>query len=77
MADQISVLFLNSNGEGVATRVSVSNGMTLGEFIAAHAGHGVRFEDYQVSVNRDIEERSYVLQDGDRVSLLPSKVTGA
>lgn len=72
----MKVLFLNNGGGGTAQHLDVTDGTTVGTFLV-DALKGERIADYKVRVNREIASADQVLQDGDRVSATPAKVSGA
>ena len=70
------VLFINNDGGGYADYVEVQDGTGVDKFFAERLA-GRRSEDYLIRVNRQPVARDYVLQDGDRVSMTPTKIEGA
>jgi hypothetical protein len=70
------VLFLNNNGAGFADYLEVAEGTTVEKFFAEHVPEGEP-ADYLIRVNRQPVARSYVLQEGDRISATPLKIEGA
>jgi molybdopterin converting factor small subunit len=70
------VLFINNDGGGYADYVEVRDGTAVDKFFAEHLP-GRKSEDYLIRVNRQPVARDYVLQDGDRVSMTPTKIEGA
>jgi len=70
------VLFINNDGGGYADYVEIQDGTTVEKFFAEHVP-GRRSEDYLIRINRQPVPRDYVLQDGDRVSMTPTKIEGA
>jgi sulfur carrier protein ThiS len=72
----MKVLFLNNNGAGFADYVEVAEGTTVEKFFSEHVPDGEP-GDYLIRVNRQPVPRSYVLQEGDRISATPTKVDGA
>lgn len=75
-AEFISVLYLNNQGQGFADRINAIAGTTLGQFVGQRTGGG-DVAGYEIRVNGQPADRGYVLQNGDRVSVTPSKVQGA
>ena len=70
------VLFINNDGAGFADYVNVSEGATVESFFKAHMPD-CRAEDYLIRVNRQPVARDQILQEGDRVTMTPTKVEGA
>lgn len=70
------VLFINNDGGGYADYVEVQDGTSVDKFFGEHV-LGRRSEDYLIRINRQPVPRDYVLQDGDRVSMTPTKIEGA
>jgi sulfur carrier protein ThiS len=70
------ILFINNDGGGYADYVEVQDGTTVEKFFGEHVS-GRRSEDYLIRINRQPVPRDYVLQDGDRVSMTPTKIEGA
>ena len=72
----MKVLFINNDGGGYADYVEVQEGTGVEKFFAEHLP-GRKSEDYLIRVNRQPVARDYVLQEGDRVSMTPTKIEGA
>jgi hypothetical protein len=70
------VLFINNDGGGYADYVETEDGATVEKFFAEHLS-GRKSEDYLIRVNRQPVPCDYVLQEGDRVSMTPTKIEGA
>ena len=70
------ILYLNNDGGGYADYVEIASGTTVAAFFAERVPHG-KPEDYLIRVNRQPAAADQVLQDGDRVSLTPTKIEGA
>ena len=69
-------LYLNNDGGGFADYVEIPTGTTVQQFFAAHVPHG-KPQDYLIRVNRQPATADQVLQEGDRISLTPTKIEGA
>ncbi len=72
----MQVLFINNDGGGFADYVHITEGATVESFFedrlpGSHAG------DYLIRVNRQPVPNDYILQDGDRVTMTPTKIEGA
>ena len=72
----MKVLFLNNNGAGFADYVEVAQGTTVEKFFSQQVPEG-QPADYLIRVNRQPVPRSYVLQEGDRISATATKIEGA
>ena len=72
----MKVLYLNNDGGGFADQIEIPEGTTVTQLFAERVPHG-RPEDYLIRVNRQPVAADYVLVDGDRVSLTPTKIEGA
>ncbi|HWL07297.1 MAG TPA: molybdopterin converting factor [Planctomicrobium sp.] len=72
----MKILFLNNDGGGYANHIDVEPQTTLSQLFSDRLPHGTP-EDYLIRVNRQPAPADYVLQEGDRVSLTPTKIEGA
>ena len=72
----MKVLFINNDGGGFADYVEVEPGTTSTNFVAKRLA-GRRPEDYLIRINRLPVPPDYVLQEGDRVTMTPTKIEGA
>ena len=72
----MQVLFINNDGGGFADHVNVGDNTTVAQFFADKLP-GRSSEDYLIRVNRQPVPREYVLKDGDRVTITPTKIEGA
>ena len=70
------VLFVNNDGGGFADYVEVAESMTVAQFFADKMP-GRNAADYLIRVNRQPVARDSVLQEGDRVTMTPTKIEGA
>ena len=70
------VLFINNDGGGFADYVDAPDSVTIREFVQQRLGDRDP-AGYLIRVNRQPTAADYVLQDGDRVSLTPTKIEGA
>ena len=70
------ILFIDNGGGGFADYVTVSDGMTVLQFFKEKM-HDCSPEDYLIRVNRQPVARDYVLQEGDRITITPTKIEGA
>ena len=72
----MKALFINNDGSGFADYVSVAEGTTVEKFFHEQLP-GRKAEDCLIRVNRQPVARDHVLQEGDRVSITPTKIEGA
>ena len=70
------VLFINNDGGGFADHIEIEDGTTV-EKIFREKLPERSAADYLIRVNRQPVTRDQVLQDGDRVSITPTKIEGA
>lgn len=70
------ILFVNNDGGGFADYVEVEEGTTVEQFFSKQLPDR-KSEDYLIRVNRQPVARDYSLQDGDRVTMTPTKIEGA
>ncbi|WP_166831809.1 RnfH family protein [Thalassoroseus pseudoceratinae] len=72
----MKIFLINNDGAGFADTQELSEGTTIQALFAKTVPHG-RPEDYLIRLNRGPVAADYVLQDGDRVSITPTKIEGA
>lgn len=72
----MKVMFLNNDGGGFADYVDVADGTSVENFFNDQLS-GRKTEDYLIRVNRQPVRRDHVLQEGDRVTITPTKIEGA
>jgi hypothetical protein len=70
------ILFINNDGGGFADHIEVEVGTTV-ETLFSERIKGSSPEDYLIRVNRQPAAANQTLQEGDRVSFTPTKITGA
>ena len=70
------ILYVNNDGAGFADYVNVTEGTTVEQFFTIKM-EGRTPSDYLIRVNRQPVPKDYVLQDGDRVTITPTKIEGA
>jgi sulfur carrier protein ThiS len=70
------ILYVNNDGSGFADYVSVTDGTTVEQFFTIKM-EGRESCDYLIRVNRQPVPKDYVLQEGDRVTITPTKIEGA
>lgn len=72
----MKILYINNDGGGFADYVEAEAGSTVEKFFAQRLPERAA-ADYLIRVNRQPVARDYALQDGDRVSITPTKIEGA
>ena len=70
------VLFINNSGGGFADYIEVESGTTVNKLFTQKLP-GSKAEDFLIRVNRLPVGADQVLQDGDRISMTPTKIQGA
>ena len=70
------ILYINNDGSGFADYLEVEPNTTVDKLFTQQMA-GRRAEDYLIRVNRQPVARDHVLQEGDRVSMTPTKIQGA
>lgn len=70
------ILFINNHGGGFADHIEVAEATTVTELFEERLP-GCRAEDFLIRVNRQPASADQVLQEGDRVSMTPTKIEGA
>ena len=70
------LLYINNDGSGFADYVTASEGTTVEQFFSQQMP-GRKATDFLIRVNRQPVARDYVLQEGDRVTITPTKIEGA
>jgi hypothetical protein len=70
------ILVINNDGGGFADYVDVEPGLSVAELFRRQTPGG-RPSDYLIRVNRQPTPPGQVLQEGDRVSMTPTKIEGA
>jgi len=72
----MKVLFVNNDGGGFADYVEAAEGTTVEKFFKDRLSNR-KSEDYLIRVNRQPVPSDYILKDGDRVTITPTKIEGA
>ena len=70
------ILFINNDGSGFADYLEVEPNTTVDKLFTQQMPNR-KAEDYMIRVNRQPVARDHVLQEGDRVSMTPTKIQGA
>ena len=72
----MKIMYLNNDGAGFANTIDVEPGTTVNAFFTAQLP-GRKAEDCLIRVNRLPAAADQMLQEGDRVSITPTKIAGA
>ena len=72
----MKVLLVNNDGGGFADYVDVPDGTTVTQLFQQQIG-SANPSHYLIRVNRQPCPANQVLQDGDRISITPTKIEGA
>ena len=72
----MKVLYINNDGGGFADYVEVAEGTSVEKFWGERL-QGRRPEDYLIRINRQPVSRDLIIEEGDRVSITPTKIEGA
>jgi sulfur carrier protein ThiS len=70
------ILFIDNDGSGFADYIDIAENTTVEQFFKIKMS-GKEASDYMIRVNRQPVARDYVLQEGDRVTVTPTKIEGA
>jgi sulfur carrier protein ThiS len=70
------LLYINNDGAGFADYVNVNEGTTVEQFFKDKM-QGSKPDDFLIRVNRQPVPRDYILKEGDRVTITPTKIEGA
>ena len=71
----MKILVINNDGGGFADHIEVADGTTVEQLFAAQIKS--QPENYLIRVNRQPVPSDQVLQEGDRISITPTKIEGA
>jgi sulfur carrier protein ThiS len=69
-------MLINNDGGGFADHIDVPEGTTI-EQLFEEQMQGAKPENYLIRCNRQPTPANQVLQEGDRVSITPTKIEGA
>jgi sulfur carrier protein ThiS len=72
----MKLFFINNDGGGFADTIEVPEGSTIAQLFEDRMSHG-KPADYLIRVNRQPIPEGHILQEGDRVSVTPTKIEGA
>jgi sulfur carrier protein ThiS len=70
------ILVINNDGGGFADHIDVRDGLAIAELFSQQMG-GASPSSYLIRVNRQPVSADSRLQEGDRVSITPTKIEGA
>jgi len=70
------LLYINNDGSGFADYVNSPEGTTVEQFFNEQMP-GRKATDFLIRVNRQPVPKDYVLQEGDRITITPTKIEGA
>ena len=70
------ILYINNSGGGFADYLDVSSGTSVETFFNENMSNR-KPDDFLIRVNRQPVARDYILQEGDRVTVTPTKIEGA
>ena len=70
------ILYINNDGGGFADYVEAAAGTTVEKFFTQQVPDR-KADDYLIRVTRQPVARDTVLQEGDRVTMTPTKIEGA
>ena len=70
------LLYINNIGGGFADYLEVAEGTTVEKFFEKKMPD-CRPEDYLIRVNRQMVAKDSLLQEGDRITITPTKIAGA
>lgn len=76
---KIEVSLHNHAGDGVARKLRITEGTQLGALVDSYmesVGANYNANSYVRTVNRQPAASDYVLQDGDKIAVIPSEVKG-
>ncbi len=72
----MQVLYINNDGGGFADHIEIESGLSLADFFEQRVHQG-KSEEYLIRFNRHPVSSNYTLQEGDRISITPTKIEGA
>lgn len=72
----MTILFISNSGAGWAGEVKVKARTTVGQFFKGNMKKGCKPENHLIRVNRQIVTEKHVLQEGDRVTVTPTRIEG-
>lgn len=73
----IKVTFINNDGAGFADDVEIEPGTTAVQLFSDQLGQDADAGEYLIRVNREACASDKVLNDGDKMTVTPTKIDGA
>ena len=70
------ILLINNDGGGFADHIEIEDATSVATLFAQRLP-GRKAEDFLIRVNRQPASADQILQEGDRVSITPTKIEGA
>lgn len=70
------ILFIDNDGAGFADYIDIAENTTVEQFFKIKMS-GREAGDYLIRVNRQPVAKDYVLREGDRITITPTKIEGA
>ena len=70
------ILYINNDGAGFADHIEIEPNTTVEKFFSKRMP-GCDHDDYLIRINRQPVSRDQQLQEGDRISITPTKIEGA
>lgn len=70
------ILFIDNDGGGFADYIDIAENTNIEQFFKIKMS-GAEASDFLIRVNRQPVASGYVLRDGDRVTITPTKIDGA
>ena len=70
------ILYVNNDGGGFADYIDIEEGKTVEQFFKEKMPTE-QSTGYLIRVNRQRIPKDYCLQDGDRITITPTKIEGA
>ena len=72
----MKILVINNDGGGFADYMNVADGTTVTQLFEQQIG-SAKSSNYLIRVNRQPCPADQILQEGDRISITPTKIEGA
>jgi sulfur carrier protein ThiS len=70
------ILFIDNDGAGFADYIDIAENTTVEQFFKIKMS-GKEEANYLIRVNRQPVARDYILREGDRITITPTKIEGA
>ncbi len=70
------ILYINNDGAGFADHIEIEPNTSVDKLFSQRMP-GCDHDDYLIRVNRQPVSRDQQLQEGDRISITPTKIEGA